>query len=213
MLVHQSDAAGAEATAQRVMEAMARPFVLDGCSFTVTCSIGIALCPERRRQHGRAAAPRRQGDVQRQGGRPRRLPVPPAAQGRRPALAHAHRPRDAPGAGPGTVPAALPAAGRARERARRGRRGADALARPGDGRDATGRIHPRRRGERLHRRDRRVGARRGGSAGRALAGARAARSSSRSTSRRCSSTSPTSSKAWRGRCASRACRRSRSSSS
>jgi len=46
MIVHQSAAAGAEATAQRVMEAMARPFVLDGFSFTVTCSIGIALCPE-----------------------------------------------------------------------------------------------------------------------------------------------------------------------
>ncbi len=45
MLGHQVDAAGAEATARRVIEAMARPFVLDGLSFTVTCSIGIALYP------------------------------------------------------------------------------------------------------------------------------------------------------------------------
>jgi diguanylate cyclase (GGDEF)-like protein/PAS domain S-box-containing protein len=45
MLGHQADAAGAEATARRVIEAMARPFVLDGLSFTVTCSIGIALYP------------------------------------------------------------------------------------------------------------------------------------------------------------------------
>ena len=45
MLLHQTDAAGAEATARRVMEAMARPFVQGGLSFTVTCSIGIALCP------------------------------------------------------------------------------------------------------------------------------------------------------------------------
>jgi diguanylate cyclase (GGDEF)-like protein len=46
MLVHQADAAGAEATARRVIEAMARPFVLDGLNFTVTCSIGIALFPD-----------------------------------------------------------------------------------------------------------------------------------------------------------------------
>ncbi len=45
MLVHHADAARAEATARRVIEAMSRPFVLDGLSFTVTCSIGIALYP------------------------------------------------------------------------------------------------------------------------------------------------------------------------
>jgi diguanylate cyclase (GGDEF)-like protein/PAS domain S-box-containing protein len=46
ILLHQADAAGAEATAQRVSAALARPFVLDGLSFTVTCSIGIALHPQ-----------------------------------------------------------------------------------------------------------------------------------------------------------------------
>jgi diguanylate cyclase (GGDEF)-like protein len=46
MLLHQTDAAGAEATAQRVIEALSRPFVQGGLSFTVTCSIGIALCPQ-----------------------------------------------------------------------------------------------------------------------------------------------------------------------
>ncbi|WP_082541835.1 MULTISPECIES: bifunctional diguanylate cyclase/phosphodiesterase [unclassified Rhizobacter] len=45
LLVHQADAVTAEATARRVIDAMARPFTLDGVSFTVTCSIGIALCP------------------------------------------------------------------------------------------------------------------------------------------------------------------------
>jgi len=43
--VHQADAAAAESTARRVIDAMARPFTLDSVSFTVTCSIGIALCP------------------------------------------------------------------------------------------------------------------------------------------------------------------------
>ncbi len=45
MVMHQADAAGAEATARRVIEAMARPFAQGGLSFTVTCSIGIALYP------------------------------------------------------------------------------------------------------------------------------------------------------------------------
>jgi diguanylate cyclase (GGDEF)-like protein/PAS domain S-box-containing protein len=45
MLVHQADVPGAEATARRVLEAMARPFSFDTQSFTVTCSIGVAMCP------------------------------------------------------------------------------------------------------------------------------------------------------------------------
>ena len=45
MLLRQADAAGAEATAQRIIEALARPFVQGGLCFTVTCSIGIALFP------------------------------------------------------------------------------------------------------------------------------------------------------------------------
>ncbi len=45
LLAHQADGAGAEAAARRVTEAMARPFVLDGIAFTVTCSIGIARHP------------------------------------------------------------------------------------------------------------------------------------------------------------------------
>ncbi len=45
LLVHQADVAGAEVTARRVIEAMARPFTLDDVNFTVTCSIGVALCP------------------------------------------------------------------------------------------------------------------------------------------------------------------------
>jgi diguanylate cyclase (GGDEF)-like protein/PAS domain S-box-containing protein len=45
LLVHKADAAGAEATARRVIDAMSRPFLLDGVEFTVTCSIGVALSP------------------------------------------------------------------------------------------------------------------------------------------------------------------------
>ena len=45
LLVHKTDAPGAEATARRVIEAMSRPFRLDGVEFTVTCSIGVAMCP------------------------------------------------------------------------------------------------------------------------------------------------------------------------
>ena len=45
LLVHQADARGAEHAARRVQEAMSRPFCFDTLSFTVTCSIGIALFP------------------------------------------------------------------------------------------------------------------------------------------------------------------------
>lgn len=45
LLAQRSDAAGAEATARRVMEALQRPFTLDGLNFTVTASVGIALYP------------------------------------------------------------------------------------------------------------------------------------------------------------------------
>ncbi len=45
LLVHHADAHGAETTARRVQDALQRPFSQDGLSFTVTCSIGIALYP------------------------------------------------------------------------------------------------------------------------------------------------------------------------
>lgn len=45
LLVHGADAPGAEATARRLIDAMAGPFTQGGESFTVTCSIGVALCP------------------------------------------------------------------------------------------------------------------------------------------------------------------------
>jgi EAL domain-containing protein (putative c-di-GMP-specific phosphodiesterase class I) len=45
MLLHHGDAPGAETMARRVIEATARPCRLEGSEFTVTCSIGIALCP------------------------------------------------------------------------------------------------------------------------------------------------------------------------
>jgi diguanylate cyclase (GGDEF)-like protein len=45
LLIHQADAAGAEGSARRVLEAMQRPFTLDDLNFTVTCSVGISLHP------------------------------------------------------------------------------------------------------------------------------------------------------------------------
>jgi diguanylate cyclase (GGDEF)-like protein/PAS domain S-box-containing protein len=45
LLVHQADPQGAEVTARRVMDALAKPFCLDKLIFTVTASIGIALFP------------------------------------------------------------------------------------------------------------------------------------------------------------------------
>lgn len=45
LTVHEADTPGAEAAARRVIDAMNKPFVLDGISFTVTCSIGIAMYP------------------------------------------------------------------------------------------------------------------------------------------------------------------------
>ena len=46
MLLHQTGAEGAETTAQRVIDALSQPFAQGDLSFTVTCSIGIALYPQ-----------------------------------------------------------------------------------------------------------------------------------------------------------------------
>jgi diguanylate cyclase (GGDEF)-like protein/PAS domain S-box-containing protein len=46
ILLHKTDARGAEITARRIIERLAQPFRLDDLSFTVTCSIGIALYPD-----------------------------------------------------------------------------------------------------------------------------------------------------------------------
>ncbi len=45
LLVHQADPSGAEATARRILNALQRPFTLDGLNFTVTASVGIAMHP------------------------------------------------------------------------------------------------------------------------------------------------------------------------
>ena len=46
LFLQQADAHGAETGAQRILEALARPFQIDGMSFSVGCSIGVALYPE-----------------------------------------------------------------------------------------------------------------------------------------------------------------------
>ena len=51
LLLRHADAAAAEAAAARVLAAIAEPWQSDGAPFTLTCSVGIALCPG----HGLAA--------------------------------------------------------------------------------------------------------------------------------------------------------------
>ena len=46
LLLHEATADGAEICARRVLEELSQPFCLDGMSFTVTASIGIALYPD-----------------------------------------------------------------------------------------------------------------------------------------------------------------------
>mgnify|MGYP000944371816 CR=1 FL=1 len=46
VFLQEADASGAEACAQRVLRALADPFVLDGMNFSVGCSIGVALYPD-----------------------------------------------------------------------------------------------------------------------------------------------------------------------
>jgi diguanylate cyclase (GGDEF)-like protein len=45
MLVHRADVAAAESTARRVLDAVSVPSSIDGAQFTLTCSIGVAMCP------------------------------------------------------------------------------------------------------------------------------------------------------------------------
>ena len=45
LLLHQVGPDGGEHGARRLLEAIAEPFVLDGSTFTVTCSIGLAVFP------------------------------------------------------------------------------------------------------------------------------------------------------------------------
>jgi diguanylate cyclase (GGDEF)-like protein/PAS domain S-box-containing protein len=45
VLAHQADGGGAETAAGRILDALKRPFTQGGMSFTVTASIGLALCP------------------------------------------------------------------------------------------------------------------------------------------------------------------------
>lgn len=46
VLLHKTDARGAEITARRILDRLSQPFAFDELSFTVTCSIGLALFPD-----------------------------------------------------------------------------------------------------------------------------------------------------------------------
>ncbi|MBL8350576.1 MAG: EAL domain-containing protein [Burkholderiaceae bacterium] len=45
LLVHETDARGAEIAARRVLAAVSQPCAVDGLQFTLTCSVGMALFP------------------------------------------------------------------------------------------------------------------------------------------------------------------------
>ncbi len=45
LLVHETDARGAEATARRLLAAISHPCSMQGLQFTLTCSIGVSLYP------------------------------------------------------------------------------------------------------------------------------------------------------------------------
>ncbi|MCW5634244.1 MAG: EAL domain-containing protein, partial [Rubrivivax sp.] len=51
VLLGEADAGAAETTARRMLNTIAQPWSLEGATFTLTCSIGIALAPA----HGRSA--------------------------------------------------------------------------------------------------------------------------------------------------------------
>ena len=51
LLLRHGDANAAEAAARRVLDAVAQPWQVEGADFTMTCSVGVALCPG----HGRSA--------------------------------------------------------------------------------------------------------------------------------------------------------------
>jgi diguanylate cyclase (GGDEF)-like protein len=46
ILLHKTDARGAEIIARRIINRLAQPFAIDDLSFTITCSIGIAIYPD-----------------------------------------------------------------------------------------------------------------------------------------------------------------------
>ena len=45
LLVHEADSRGAEATARRVLDAVSHPCTVESLTFTLTCSVGVALFP------------------------------------------------------------------------------------------------------------------------------------------------------------------------
>ena len=173
------DADGAAALAERLVDALALPFDLDGREVTVGASIGIAVRTRRGSSTTRPTPPTRmlrEADTamyaaKRSGVGPGRgLPGDAAPAGDRPARGRAGA---AAGAGARRAARPLPAH---RHPARRGDgrgRGAGALAAPGAGAARPGRVPADRGGDRTGRAPGPVRARRGPAAGGALAGGRA----------------------------------------
>jgi diguanylate cyclase (GGDEF)-like protein len=70
LLIHPTDAAGAELTAQRILSALQKPFRIDGVSFNLTASLGIAmhLWPNERPEELLQSADAAMRQVKHQGG-------------------------------------------------------------------------------------------------------------------------------------------------
>ena len=139
--------------ADRVMQALEAPFVLEGKEVFIRASIGIAVAsqgaevPRRRR----AAAQRRRRDVHGQGEGQGPLPGVRTRDARHRVEAPGTQGRPAARARARGVPPLLPAGDRTRERQDHGGRSLDPVdpphARPG----AAAGLHPARRGDRLDR--------------------------------------------------------------
>ncbi len=156
---------------QKILETVARPYLISGQEFHVTASIGISIYPDDGHDQQALLEERRHRDVSRQGTGQEQPAVlfgadEPAflrAAGARNQLAARGRAQ--------RIPAALPAEGRYEERPHHRRRGAGALAASRTRHGAAGAVYSARRGNRPDRADRRVGAahgvRRGAALGRA----------------------------------------------
>jgi diguanylate cyclase (GGDEF)-like protein/PAS domain S-box-containing protein len=163
-----TSAGGPQALAERLIACLERPFVIHGATYSVRTSMGVVSGGA----DSRAADVLRDADIamyeaKARGPRPARAVR--CVDARPPARAHPHRGRAARSPARGPPARLLPARRAQRGRPPRRLRGARPLGASRPRPDPAGRVHPRRRGLRPHRRRRELRARRGLPAARRLA--------------------------------------------
>ena len=141
LLPSVKEASGAREVAARLRAAVAEPIRMDGMSFDIEASVGIALYPDDATRLRAAAPARRRGHVPGQGAPQRRRAVRGRLRPQLPGPAGAAR-RPAPGPGPRRAGPALPAQGLPGRPAHGGHGGAGPLAAPGARADEPGGVHP-----------------------------------------------------------------------